>query len=222
MGRRFSFQHLDPRCNLNPLRSRLPSETRRLTRTTSGLPCWNSYASVTGKADLSLDPDGDIEIRYGTGIVFVRVFGDPPVVPVSSPILGKLPRRGVLEALNDLNMRSTFIKWLLVGDTVIAAIELFGRPFVPEWAPALALCLVKRPMRWTTFYKSVLAARRSLVTTCRQKRPLAEVAGATRRGHRSEAGRRAPGPRTRQSRLGRKSSMSRPATCRPTGRSPTP
>jgi hypothetical protein len=88
---------------------------------------------VTGNKDLGLDSEGDIPIRYGSGIVLIRVFGNPPIVRVFSPILGRITATdGVVEALNKLNRESTFVKWLLVNDTIIAVVELFGRPFTPD------------------------------------------------------------------------------------------
>jgi hypothetical protein len=88
---------------------------------------------VTGNNDLALDADGDIPIRYGSGIVLIRVFGNPPIVRVFSPILGKVTATdGVVDTLNKLNTESSFMKWLLVDDTIIAVIELFGRPFTPD------------------------------------------------------------------------------------------
>ncbi len=88
---------------------------------------------TTGDDELTLDEDGDIAIRYGSGVVFIRVFGDPPLVRAFSPILGKVatPTR-VLDALNELNTASVFVKWLLVNDTILGVIELFGRPFAPD------------------------------------------------------------------------------------------
>jgi hypothetical protein len=88
---------------------------------------------VTGNKDLSADKDGDIPIRFGSGIVLIRVFGNPQVIRAFSPILGRISTTdGVVDALNKLNTESTFIKWVLVNDTIVAVIELFGRPFTPD------------------------------------------------------------------------------------------
>jgi len=84
---------------------------------------------ASGNPELTPDSDGDIPLGYGSSMVFVRVFGDPPIVRVYSPALGQVPPDPDLPAvLNNLNSNSTFVKWLFVDNTIIATMDLFGWP----------------------------------------------------------------------------------------------
>jgi hypothetical protein len=84
----------------------------------------------TGNDQLERDDAGDIPLRFGSSIVFVRVFGDPPIIRVFSPALGDVSVDSrVLATVNDVNTSTVFTKWLVVDDRIIAVIDLFGRPF---------------------------------------------------------------------------------------------
>jgi hypothetical protein len=59
-----------------------------------------------GVSELKYDAAGDIPIRFGNAMVFVRLLGDPPRVRVFSPMLWELrTTEGLYEALNDINAR---------------------------------------------------------------------------------------------------------------------
>jgi hypothetical protein len=84
---------------------------------------------TTGNEQLVPDKDGDIPIQFGSSMVFVKVFGDPPVVRVYSPVLERVTSAAVAAAaVNDLNQHSAFTKWLVLNDSIIAVVDLFGRP----------------------------------------------------------------------------------------------
>ena len=74
---------------------------------------------TSGNPELTPDSDGDIPLAYGSSMVFVKVFGDPPIVRAYAPALGQVaPDPDLTEVLNNLNLNSTFIKWLFVDNTI--------------------------------------------------------------------------------------------------------
>lgn len=91
------------------------------------------------------DEDGDIPIRSGSAMVFVRVVADVPVVELFSPLLvGATGDALALERINRANNRIRFAKLTWSGGRVMANHELWCEPFVPEllvWAVTLMMGL---------------------------------------------------------------------------------
>ena len=89
------------------------------------------------------DEDGDIPIRSGSAMVFVRVVADVPVVELFSPLLvGASGDALALERINRANNRIRFAKLTWNGGRVVATHELWCEPFVPEllvWAVTLMM-----------------------------------------------------------------------------------
>lgn len=89
------------------------------------------------------DEDGDIPIRSGSAMVFVRVVGDLPVVELFSPLLvGASGDVLALERINRANNRIRFAKLTWNAGRVLATHELWCEPFVPEllvWAVTLMM-----------------------------------------------------------------------------------
>lgn len=78
------------------------------------------------------DTDGDIPVRSGSALVFVRVRPDAPVVEVFAPLVRDITgRTRAAEVVADLNRESTLIKFVLLDDAVLAVISLLATPFVP-------------------------------------------------------------------------------------------
>ncbi len=78
-----------------------------------------------GLSELKYDQAGDIPIRFGSAMVFVRLLGDPPRVRVSSPLLWDLATtHGLFEALNEINARIESGRVFWTGREVVAAIDL--------------------------------------------------------------------------------------------------
>jgi hypothetical protein len=77
-------------------------------------------------SELNYDKQGDLPVRFGSAMVFVRLLGGPkPMVRVFSPLLWELSTTaGVLEALNDINTRISIGRVFWTGDNVVAAIDL--------------------------------------------------------------------------------------------------
>lgn len=89
------------------------------------------------------DEDGDIPIRSGSAMVFVRVVNEVPVVELFSPLLvGASGDALALERINRANNRIRFAKLTWSGGRVMANYELWCEPFVPEllvWAVTLMM-----------------------------------------------------------------------------------
>jgi hypothetical protein len=81
---------------------------------------------------LSVDPDGDIGIRAGSAMVFVRVRDNPPLIDVFSPILtGVEPSEQLYMKLSELTNRMPIGRLYCANDTVWASVPVFGRDFQP-------------------------------------------------------------------------------------------
>jgi hypothetical protein len=81
---------------------------------------------------LRVDSDGDIGIRAGSAMIFVRAQEDPPLVDVFSPLLtGVQPTETLYRRLSDLTNGMIIGRIYCTGDTVWASIPVFGQEFQP-------------------------------------------------------------------------------------------
>src|SRR3954447_8662425 len=88
--------------------------------------------SKTAVDQLQVDTDGDIGIRAGSAMVFVRVRDNPPLVDVFSPILTEVePTEQLYVKLSELTNRMPIGRLYCAQDTVWASIPVFGRNFQP-------------------------------------------------------------------------------------------
>jgi len=79
---------------------------------------------------LQVDSDGDIGIRAGSAMVFVRVRDNPPLVDVFSPVLTDVePTEQLYVKLSELTNRMPIGRLYCTNDTVWASIPVFGRRF---------------------------------------------------------------------------------------------
>jgi len=86
--------------------------------------------SKTPADQLQVDTDGDIGIRAGSAMVFVRVRDNPPLVDVFSPILTEVePTEQLYVKLSELTNRMPIGRLYCAQDTVWASIPVFGRNF---------------------------------------------------------------------------------------------
>jgi hypothetical protein len=104
----------------------------------SGLALGDKVAAViaamlkTTPDNLPVDKDGDIGIRSGSAMVFVRVRDNPPLVDVFSPVLTEVDTNQQLYArLSELTHRMPIGRLYCAGDTVWASVPVFGRDFQP-------------------------------------------------------------------------------------------
>jgi len=82
---------------------------------------------------VDFDDDGDLQVRFGSAVAFVRPMKDPLSVRVFSPILTAVEAdHELLHRLNDLNADTSFAKFLHRGDTVYATVDVPAAPMVPE------------------------------------------------------------------------------------------
>jgi len=76
------------------------------------------------------DEDGDIGIRAGSAMVFVRVHRNPPLVDVYSPLLTEVePNERLYERLSQLTRRLPIGRLYYTEGTVWASVPVFGRDF---------------------------------------------------------------------------------------------
>jgi hypothetical protein len=81
-------------------------------------------------ADLQVDSDGDIGIRAGSAMVFVRVRDNPPLIDVFSPVLTEVePTEQLYVKLSELTNRMPIGRLYCTRDTVWASVPVFGRDF---------------------------------------------------------------------------------------------
>ncbi|HEX6498548.1 MAG TPA: hypothetical protein VF054_05895 [Micromonosporaceae bacterium] len=88
-------------------------------------------AMMKTEADaVPVDADGDIGIRAGSAMVFVKVRDNPPLVDVFSPVLTELhPSEALYERLSELTSRMPIGRLYFTGGTVWASVPVFGRDF---------------------------------------------------------------------------------------------
>jgi hypothetical protein len=101
-----------------------------------GMPLADRVATVVARLlkttpeALSVDPDGDIGIRSGSAMVFVRIRDNPPLIDVFSPVLTHVrPTQKLYAKLSELTNRMPIGRLYCADDTVWASVPVFGRDF---------------------------------------------------------------------------------------------
>jgi hypothetical protein len=117
--------------------SRVVAEAATLARSI-GLPLVDQVTAVvagllkTEPELLQVDGDGDIGIRSGSAMVFVRVRDNPPLIDVFSPVLTEVrPTEQLYTRLSELTNRMPIGRLYCTEDTVWASVPVFGRDFQP-------------------------------------------------------------------------------------------
>lgn len=107
-----------------------------LRHSLEGMPLAAKVATViaamlgTAPENLPVDEDGDIGIRSGSAMVFIRVRDEPPLVDVFSPVLTQVnANERLYKRLSELNHRMPIGRLYCVTDTVWASVPVFGREF---------------------------------------------------------------------------------------------
>lgn len=78
------------------------------------------------------DDEGEISVRAGSAMVFVRVHDNPQLVEVYSPILTEVdPDERLYERLSQLTRRMPIGRLYCTDSTVWASVPVFGRDFQP-------------------------------------------------------------------------------------------
>jgi hypothetical protein len=84
----------------------------------------------TQPEQLQVDADGDIGIRAGSAMVFVRVRDNPPLIDVFSPVLTEIePTERLYRKLSELTNRMPIGRLYCSNDTVWASVPVMGRDF---------------------------------------------------------------------------------------------
>lgn len=86
---------------------------------------------ATGIPGIELDADGDVPVRYGTVLAFVRAAQAPQRVCFFAPLLRDVrPQPALLERLNELNFGSNPVRFMVRDTTVFGYAEIPADPFV--------------------------------------------------------------------------------------------
>jgi hypothetical protein len=86
-----------------------------------------------GAEEIKRDEDGDVPIRFGSAMVYVRLSDEPPRISVFAPMLGDVPGTAqLLESVNEVNGNVCFVRAVWNGRMVSLRCELPARPFVAE------------------------------------------------------------------------------------------
>lgn len=86
---------------------------------------------TSGISDLSFDDDGDIGIRHGSALTFVRLIDDPLYVRIFSPILRDVEESPEIYArLNDMNASETLMRFIFKNGVIYGVADVVAVPFV--------------------------------------------------------------------------------------------
>jgi hypothetical protein len=78
------------------------------------------------------DAEGDVAIRVGSTMLFLRTSGDGQEVVIFAAVVHDVAGRSrAAEVLNDLNVEARWVKFQLIRDRVFVTISVLSRPFVP-------------------------------------------------------------------------------------------
>jgi hypothetical protein len=78
-----------------------------------------------GVDTISFDDEGDVPVRRGDAMTFVRTLTDPEMVAVFSPMLAGVDKTSaLLDAVNEMNADLRYARVFLVGSTVMVAAEV--------------------------------------------------------------------------------------------------
>ncbi|WP_375431976.1 hypothetical protein [uncultured Friedmanniella sp.] len=79
------------------------------------------------------DGEGDVAIRVGSTMLFLRTSPDGQEVVVFAAVVHDIAGRSrAAEVLNDLNVEARWVKFQLVRDRVFVSLSVLARPFVAE------------------------------------------------------------------------------------------
>ncbi len=78
------------------------------------------------------DGEGDVAIRVGSTMIFLRTAADGQEVVVFATVVHDVAGRSrAAEVLNDLNVEARWVKFQLIRDRVFVSLSVQARPFVP-------------------------------------------------------------------------------------------
>jgi hypothetical protein len=78
------------------------------------------------------DADGDVAIRVGSTMLFLRTSTTAREVVLFAPVVHDIAGRSrATEVLNDLNVEARWVKFQLIKDRVFVTISVLAQPFAP-------------------------------------------------------------------------------------------
>jgi hypothetical protein len=85
-----------------------------------------TLTTLIGRSDIDKDKDGDIPIRWGSALIFVRVQeGNPPWVYLFAPLLWDVAETpSLLDAINEMNKKLAFGRAFWTGEEVRIGYDL--------------------------------------------------------------------------------------------------
>lgn len=88
---------------------------------------------TTGISDLDFDSEGDIGLRYGSAVTFVRLLNDSLYVRIFSPILREVEEcPGLFARLNDINANETLMRFIFRNGVIYCVADVSAVPFVSD------------------------------------------------------------------------------------------
>ena len=117
-----------------------PSSGPRGTSFGAVLPADRDHLDALVEAELAAtlgyapvrDEEGDIVIRVGSTLLFLRAADDAQDVVLFSAVVHDVDGRSrAAEVINDLNVEARWVKFQLVRDRVFVTASVSARPFVP-------------------------------------------------------------------------------------------
>jgi hypothetical protein len=86
---------------------------------------------TTGISDLDYDDEGDIGIRYGSALTFVRLIDGQAYVRIFSAVLHDVEDSSTIYArLNDINVNETLTRYMYRNGVIYCASDVSAVPFV--------------------------------------------------------------------------------------------
>ncbi len=108
------------------LQARLPRDQSELDHLVE-----SELAEMFGHRPLR-DAEGDVAIRVGSTMLFLRTASDGQEVVVFAAVVHDVAGRSrATEVLNDLNVEARWVKFQLVRDRVFVTLSVPAKPFVP-------------------------------------------------------------------------------------------
>lgn len=86
---------------------------------------------ATGIADLVYDKDGDLCVRYGSALAYVRLINDRQHVRIFAVILNEVPEsHRIYVRLNNLNRNETFARFFFLNGAVFCVSDIHAAPLI--------------------------------------------------------------------------------------------
>lgn len=90
----------------------------------------STLRAATGISELSIDKDGDIGLRCGSALTFVRVIEEPTYIRIYARILRDVEEtEGICSRLNDINANISLVRFVFQNGAIFAVADICAVPF---------------------------------------------------------------------------------------------